>query len=566
MQTPASTTRSLLLPGRSNENPQGIAHDVSRDWRLALAWVFGALLLRLLLSVLVPLLPDETYYWEWSRRLAPGYFDHPPGIAGLIALGTAMLGQTATGVRAGPALAALLTHLATVACAWQLAGRGPTGARAALRAAQLVAVIPIATLGLVLATPAALLFSAVTLALLAVERALASAPRSWFALAWWTVAGTALGIAFLAKYTAVLLPMGLVLACLAHPVLRRRFAEPGPWVAGAVALLMFAPVLRWNAANDWVSFRFQLGHGFNPAARGNPLTRELELVGGQLGLASPILFALMAVVVWFALRDGWRERRSAAVTDPILRRFALASVTVVPLVVFVVSAWRRPVEANWPSVIYPSALVLLATSERPWALGTWWRRGLWFAAGLLTVAALQAWRAVLPISATRDPVARAYGWDALAQAVDSVRTSMQTSMQTSRQTSRQAAEPGLAGHGSSVPTWVAADRYQDASELAFHLQDQPTVFALNLGSRTNQYDVWPSAWQRMSAGEGLIAVFDADAKGDALAAHVSAWFEEAEQGPTVTLRRDGKEITARRIWVYRTARDIPNERPALLVP
>lgn len=82
MQTPASTTRSLLLPGRSNENPQGIAHDVSRDWRLALAWVFGALLLRLLLSVLVPLLPDETYYWEWSRRLAPGYFDHPRALPG----------------------------------------------------------------------------------------------------------------------------------------------------------------------------------------------------------------------------------------------------------------------------------------------------------------------------------------------------------------------------------------------------------------------------------------------------------------------------------------------------
>jgi len=25
-----------------------------------------------------PLLVDEMYYWDWSRHLAAGYFDHPP--------------------------------------------------------------------------------------------------------------------------------------------------------------------------------------------------------------------------------------------------------------------------------------------------------------------------------------------------------------------------------------------------------------------------------------------------------------------------------------------------------
>ena len=36
---------------------------------VAVAWVAGAALLRLLLSSFVPLLPDETYYWLWTRRL-----------------------------------------------------------------------------------------------------------------------------------------------------------------------------------------------------------------------------------------------------------------------------------------------------------------------------------------------------------------------------------------------------------------------------------------------------------------------------------------------------------------
>lgn len=550
MQTPAPAARSLHSPCTSGEAFRGGFPDASHDWRQAVGWVIGALLLRTLLSVFVPLLPDETYYWEWSRRLAAGYFDHPPGIAGLIAIGTTLAGPTVAGVRAGPALAALLTHLAAVACAWHLAGRGLAGARAARRAAQLVALLPIATLGLVLATPDALLFAAAMIALLAVERALAAPLRSRASLAWWTAAGIGLGLAFVAKYTAVLLPMGLVIACVVHPALRRRFAEPGPWVASAVALLLFAPVVFWNAANDWVSFRFQLGHGFNPSARGNPLSRELEMIGGQAGLASPILFVLMAMVVWLALRDGWRARGATgatdAFTDPVTRRFALAVIALAPLVFFAISAWRRSVEANWPAMIYPGAMMLLATSDRPWALGAWWRRGLWLAAVLLAVVTLQAWRPVLPLAPRKDPIARAHGWTTLARAVDSVRAS---------------AFPDAA-----VRTWVAADRYQDASELAFHLAGQPTVFALNLGGRTNQYDVWPNAWQRIRPDDGLVAVFDADVKGDSLATRVGGWFDRQQQGPTVSLQRNGGEITTRRIWVYRTARNVPGERPAPSAP
>ena len=148
------------------------------SWTAAASWILAAAVLRAGLSALVPLLPDETYYWEWSRQLAAGYFDHPPGIALLIAAGTRLFGHTAMGVRAGPAMAALLMHVAAVVCAWQLAGRGPTGLRAATRAAMLVALLPSATLGLVLATPDALLFASAMFALLGVERALAELSAS----------------------------------------------------------------------------------------------------------------------------------------------------------------------------------------------------------------------------------------------------------------------------------------------------------------------------------------------------------------------------------------------------
>lgn len=517
------------------------AKEYTTQWLLVAAWIVGAALLRTVLSMFVPLLPDETYYWEWTRRLEGGYFDHPPGIALLITLGVKLFGNTVAGVRAGPALAALVTHVAAVVCAWQLAGRGRPGATAARRAAMLMTLLPIATLGLVLATPDAALFATAMIALLAVERALAHPVRSLASFAWWVVAGVALGGAFVSKYTAVLLPMGLVVACLVHPALRKRYLDAGPWVASAIALGLFAPVVAWNAFNNWISFRFQLGHGFNAAARGNPLSRELEMVGGQIGLASPILLGLLAIVVWAALRDGWRARATLDPQDPLVRRFALAVIAVVPLAFFAVSAWRRPVEANWPAMIYPGAMMLLATSDRAVARGVWWTRGLAFAAVLLAVVAVQAYAPVLPLKPRKDPIARAHGWTTLADA-----------MQRARE------DAFLEG---TIDRWVAADRYQDASQLAFHLPDQPTVFALNLGGRTNQYDVWPNAWQKVRPGDGLIVAFDADAKGDSLAGVVGGWFKETKQGALVSLRRNDGEVATRRLWLYRIARDVPRESP-----
>lgn len=513
-------------------------------WRQALAWVAGAAVARALVSALLPVLPDEAYYWEWTRRPAPGYFDHPPGIALVLAAGTAWLGDTRGGIRVGPAVAALGTHLAALWLAWGLGGRGEAGAVAARRAAVLVAVAPLAALGLPLATPDAPLFAATMLAMVAVDRALAEPPGTRRALGWWLAAGVALGGAFLSKYTAVLLPMALVVACLLHPALRRRFAEPGPWLASAVALAAFAPVLWWNAQHDWVSFRFQLGHGFRGVPRGTPLGRELELVGGQAGLASPILFALLAAAVGVALRDGWRSRHADGPTAPAVRRFALATVAALPLAFFAVSAWQRSPEPNWPAMGYPGALALLAASPAPWAAGGWWRRGVALAVALVALVAVQLWRPVLPVAPRRDPVARAHGWPALARAVAEARQ-----------------DPFFAG---GPPPWVAANRYQEVAELAFHLPGQPTVLALNLRSRRNQYDLWPTPNDRIGPGDALVAVLDATAPGDAMAAEIGAAFAAVRRGADVPITRAGGVITTRRLWLFRGRRaPIPGPSPLL---
>lgn len=328
-------------------------------WRQALLLVVAAAALRIGLAAALPLFPDEAYYWEWSRQLAGGYFDHPPMIAWLIAAGTSVLGETPLGIRIGPILAGSSGGLALA-----MAARALAGDRAARYVALAFLVLPLSAAGLVLATPDAPLLAGISWTLLAVVRALGEAPGSALSTRWWIVGGFAIGAAMASKFTGVFVPLALLVAFAAHAPLRARFREPGPWIAVVLASGVMAPVLLWNAQHDWIAFRFQLGHGLGTNAKENLLQRQLNLVGSQFGLLTPILF----VLVVGAIVRHLRAPRQAA-------RFALAVIAAFCALFFVYSATRRNVEANWPAIAWLPALVLLGAS-RTGERTAWERRGI----------------------------------------------------------------------------------------------------------------------------------------------------------------------------------------------
>ena len=69
-------------------------------------------LARLIAAAVVPVSPDEAYYWVWSRALSPGYYDHPPMVAFWIRAGTLLLGDTPLGIRLLGPVGLLLATLA----------------------------------------------------------------------------------------------------------------------------------------------------------------------------------------------------------------------------------------------------------------------------------------------------------------------------------------------------------------------------------------------------------------------------------------------------------------------
>ena len=82
---------------------QRVRNAAAADHRRALlvALVGYAFFLRLLYGAQIELIPEETYYWNYSRHLDIGYLDHPPMVAWLIKLGTLLFGDTEFGVRFG---------------------------------------------------------------------------------------------------------------------------------------------------------------------------------------------------------------------------------------------------------------------------------------------------------------------------------------------------------------------------------------------------------------------------------------------------------------------------------
>ncbi|ONG55889.1 UDP-phosphomannose--protein mannosyltransferase [Pseudoroseomonas deserti] len=401
-------------------------------WLLAL---LGLTLLRLAAAAVLPPAPDEAYYWVWGRALALSYYDHPPMVALWTALGSALAGDTALGLRLlGPIGVGLASLLLADAAERLFPGR-----RAGLWSAALLNATLLFGAGAVLMTPDTPLLVFWSAALWALARLQASQDGRW-----WLAFGVLAGLSLLSKYTAALLGLGVLLWLLAEPAARRWFLDWRLWAGGALAVLVFSPVILWNALHGWASFAKQGGRAGSQGS-GTALRYLGELVGGQAGLATPIIFVLCVAGTVAACRSWWRGRDAGA--------GLLVVMTLPAALLFLWQATGSRVQGNWPAILYPSACIAAAACLGPrWQ--RWYRPGAALGLALTLLVLVQAAFAPLPLARRHDPtLARLGGWPAFATALEA---------------ERQARGAGF----------IAAEEYGLASILALHLPPGTKVVAL----------------------------------------------------------------------------------------
>ncbi|HMH29147.1 MAG TPA: glycosyltransferase family 39 protein [Steroidobacteraceae bacterium] len=329
-------------------------------WRnTTLALIAYAFVLRLVYAGSVEMMPEETYYWNYSRHLDFGYLDHPPMVAWLIRAATAMFGQTEFGVRAGALLCGAITSIFV----YKLT-RNLFGAATALTALLLVQALPFFFLSGLLMTPDAPLAAAWAASLYFLERALIG-NRS---RAWW-FAGVSIGVGMISKYSIALLGLVAVAFMAWDRQSRRWWARSGPYVGALLALAVFSPVIVWNAQHEWASFAFQTSRRLAET----PQFALHKLIGSIIVLITPT--GLLAVIAALMARRTGEETPDAA------RRRRLFNLAVlVPLSVFVLFSLRHDVKLDWTGAPWTAALPAMAFVMMNKDLGgrfTSWIRAAW---------------------------------------------------------------------------------------------------------------------------------------------------------------------------------------------
>lgn len=499
--------------------------DNRRLLTCAAATILVLLVLRLLFLGWIDLLPEETYYWNYSQHLDIGYLDHPPMVAWLIFAGTRLFGVNEFGVRIG----AFLGWFATAGFVTLLA-RNLYGGRAALVCCMLVAAMPFYFLSGFLMMPDAPLTAAWAATLFYLERALL-ADRRWA----WPAVGICFGLGLLSKYTIALLGPAALLFVLLDAGSRRWLLRPDPYIAAVIALLLFSPVIYWNAMHGWMSFAFQGSHRLEEPRHFSwpSLLGYAAVVLTPTGLVAALLL-LGSDAISAVSRPSLRDRR---------RLFSFVF-TIIPLSVFVAFSLFHENKPNWTGPLWLSILPGVAAAfVYPRDDETWFIRRF-RAAGLPTIGITVAAFALLftyiafglPGVGYRQNIRTLpIAWSEFGNAVANI-------------------ERAAAGQSDKPVVLIGMDQYFVSSEMAFYVRPNgiPASNSIGrsaLGTDSLMYDLWFPP----SLSEGKTALMVSLGRGELERPDLAARFSRMSDISEQVVERRGKKIGS---FYYRLGYDL----------
>jgi 4-amino-4-deoxy-L-arabinose transferase-like glycosyltransferase len=399
-------------------------------------------------STRLELVPDEAYYWLWSKHLAASYRDKGPAIAWIIALGTRMFGDSVFGIR-------FFAVLFSTGSSWLLFGlaRRLYDERTALWCLLMATVIPILAVGSILMTIDTLsVFFWALAAMLGWDILHRGTSLEWFGL------GLAIGMGFLAKFTN-----GMQMACIAVFLLwskkhRPLIASRNMCVAGAAFLLAITPLIWWNLQTGWIHLMaLHSRSGVEGAFRLHP-TELLRFVSEQFVVVSPLF---MAGIVVAAVALAWKQPEDERTGFLLSQYWPLYGV-------FMFFSLNKAGKANWPAPALITGIIFTVVFWREMTMRRpAWRWGIAtaFAIALAMTMVLHDTE-LLHLPSKLDPLRRAQGWADFAAHVQRARVAHQAKV-------------------------LIGNHYAQASMMAFYLPDRPVTYLPPEPYGTSQFTLWP---------------------------------------------------------------------------
>jgi len=245
---------------------------------------------------------DELYYLACVRHLAWGYVDQPPLSIALLWIVTHTIGSSLFAIRLLPAVAAAVIVWLTGDMARRLGGGSfaqVLAMCAALVAPEYLGIASVYTMNIF-----DIFFW--TLAVWLLIRIFTEGDARL-----WPWLGLVLGLGLLNKISVLWLGFGLVCGLLLTRQ-RRWLGTSGPWVAGAIAAVLFLPYVLWQIPNHWATLEFMHNATTQKMAGLSPVAFLIDQVLTMQPLTAPIWIAGLA----FFLFDGSaRGRRDPSISS-----------------------------------------------------------------------------------------------------------------------------------------------------------------------------------------------------------------------------------------------------------
>lgn len=293
------------------------------------------LIFKIFLGLIIPLSPDEAYYWVWSHHLQLSYFDHPPFISWLFLIGQ-FFESLGSGVRIpGIILGQLTLYI------WILILRTYFSEKQLWLWTLLAHFMPfLGPAGLIITPDTPMMFFWGLTLLLTLQ--LVQNQKAIFAL----LSGFALGLGFCSKYPIVLIVPILFFIFFEHKISRKKMIS-WSFLGFFGSLITSSPVWIWNLSNELQSFQFQMSHGFGGG--GIQPKYFIDYTLAQIGLVFP-------TVLYFAFKGS-----------PQAPKWLVLAGTF-PIAFFGFSSFFSYAEVNWPIAAHPAllALSLFGLSSTKW--------------------------------------------------------------------------------------------------------------------------------------------------------------------------------------------------------
>ncbi len=403
-------------------------------------------LIRLIVAPFFGLGVDEAHYVLYAKYLDWSYLDHPPLVGWLHAPFYYAFGTNELLAR----LPAILLFAATSFCCYIFMLRITRSVRLSLWSVfALNCSFMLNVLGLMLLPDSILMLLVFPLIFVAGKLVRDKKPLNFVLL------GVILGLAGLAKYTAILLVPPLIVFF----ILKKRYDiifSPFMFLAAAIAFLFVTPVLYWNVTHDFISFRYQGSHVFG--SLGTSFKNFLVSLAGQFGAYSPFLFPVAVYGFFRALREK----------DDDLRLAVLFGGTI--LVFFMATSLSEKTLPHWPAVFYllfiPIGTYYLLVSQNKWK-----KQYPYIAAGISLFCMLVAYAELagkfIPFPDYKSPFRDIYGYPEMAAKADDI----------------------IKKNASARPKTITVTNWTMGSRVMYYnIPYGHEVFVLDF--RQDQFDIW----------------------------------------------------------------------------